>query len=81
MEGSLLYIIIVGGVAGFLAGLLMKKGFGIIVNIILGIVGAFVGNWLFGILNISIGTGVINDIVTAVAGSVVILFVAGLLKK
>ena len=81
MDGSLLYVIIVGGVAGFLAGLLMKKGYGLIINIILGIVGAFVGNWLFGVLKVSIGSGVISDIITAVIGSVVILFVAGLLKK
>jgi uncharacterized membrane protein YeaQ/YmgE (transglycosylase-associated protein family) len=50
---------------------------------VLGIIGAYVGNWLFGVLDISIGTGsgTINTIITATAGSVVVLFVAGLLKK
>jgi uncharacterized membrane protein YeaQ/YmgE (transglycosylase-associated protein family) len=81
---GLLYTLIVGAIAGWLAGKIMKgAGFGLLVNIVLGIIGAYVGSWLFGILDISIGTssGTINTIITATAGSVVVLFIAGLLKK
>lgn len=56
-------------------------GFGLLINIVLGIVGAYVGSWLFGQLDINIGTGIFNTIITATAGSVVVLFIAGLFKK
>lgn len=79
---GLLYALLIGAVAGFLAGKLMKGGgFGIIINIILGIVGGIVGNWLFGMLDISLGTGVVSDLLTGVIGAVVILFIASFFKK
>lgn len=79
---GLLYAILIGAVAGWLAGNLMKGGgFGLLINIILGIVGSFVGNWLFGVLGVSLMNGVIGDILTGAIGAVVILFVAGLFKK
>ncbi|MFH6603008.1 GlsB/YeaQ/YmgE family stress response membrane protein [Maribacter algicola] len=79
---GLLYAIIIGAIAGWLAGKIMKGGgFGLLVNIILGIVGGAVGNWLFGVLNISIGSGAIGDIITGVIGAIALLFVAGLFKK
>ena len=78
---NILYILIVGAIAGFLAGLIMKKGHGIIINIILGIVGSFVGKWLFGIFGISIGSGIVSDIVTSAIGAIVLIFVAGLFKR
>ena len=50
----MLYGILIGAIAGFLAGKLMKGGgFGILINIILGIIGGFVGSWLFGLAGIS----------------------------
>jgi uncharacterized membrane protein YeaQ/YmgE (transglycosylase-associated protein family) len=79
---SFLYSILIGGVAGFLAGKLMKGGgFGILINIVLGIVGGFVGNWLFNTLGVSLMDGVIGDLLTGVIGAAVVLFVAGLFKK
>jgi len=79
---GLLYAILIGAIAGWLAGKIMKGGgFGLLINIILGIVGGAVGNWLFGILNISIGSGAIGDVITGVIGAVALLFVAGLFKK
>ena len=73
--------IIVGILAGFLAGKLMRGGgFGCLWNIILGIVGGLVGNWLFTLLNISWG-GLIGQIGTAVVGAVVLLWIAGVIKK
>lgn len=78
----MLYGILIGAIAGFLAGKLMKGGgFGILMNIILGIVGGVVGRWLFGLADISIGNEIVNDLATGVIGALVVLFIAGLVKK
>ncbi len=80
MEG-LIYFLLIGAAAGWIAGQLMKGGgFGLIVNIILGIIGAFVGGWLLGELGISVGSGLTGSLITSVIGAVVVLFVAGLFK-
>lgn len=79
---ELLYTLIIGAIAGWLAGLIMKgSGYGLLINIILGIVGAFVGSWLFGELGISIASGLLGSLITAVIGAVVVLFIAGLFKR
>ncbi len=76
-----LYIIIVGGIAGWLSGLIMKgSGFGLLGNILIGIVGAIIGGWLFGVLNISVAAGWLGSILTALVGAVVLLWVASLFK-
>ncbi len=81
MEGVLVWLI-VGGIAGWLAGLIVKGGGqGIIVNIIVGIVGAVIGGWLFGQLGVAVGTGLVNSIVTAVVGAVVLLLIIGFIRK
>ena len=78
----MLYSIIIGAIAGLIAGKVMKGGgFGILLNILLGIIGGAVGGWLFGILGISIGEGWIGDLITGSIGAIVILFIAGLIKK
>ena len=77
-----LYIIIVGAIAGYIADVLMRdNGFGLIVNIILGIVGGFVGTWAFNKLGIAIGSGWISDIIRSAAGAILILFVVGLFRR
>ncbi|WP_367390795.1 GlsB/YeaQ/YmgE family stress response membrane protein [Lewinella sp. LCG006] len=79
---SLLYFILIGAIAGWLAGQIMKGGgFGLLVNIILGIIGGAVGGWLFGQLGISAGGGLAGSLITATVGAVAVLFVAGLFKK
>ena len=79
---SLLYFILIGAVAGWLAGQIMKGGgFGLLVNIILGIIGGAVGGWLFGQLGISAGGGLSGSLITATVGAVAVLFVAGVFKK
>ena len=81
---DLLYILIIGAVAGWLAGLIWKGGgFGLLWNIILGIAGSFVGGWLLGKLgvNVSIGSHMINLIITSVIGAIVVLFIASLVKR
>ena len=79
---SLLAILIIGAVAGWLAGLIVKGyGFGLLGNIIIGIIGAFVGTWLLGRLGVSLGSGIAGAIINAVIGAVVILFVIGLFRR
>ncbi len=79
---GLLYSLLIGAIAGWLAGKLMKGGgFGILLNIIIGIVGGIVGNWLFKQLSITLMDGVVGDILTGAIGASVILFIAGLFKK
>lgn len=78
----MLYSIIIGGIAGLIAGKAMKGGgFGILINIILGIVGGLVGGWLFGVLGVNFSEGIIGDLVQGVIGAIVILVVAGFFKK
>ncbi|HZW62638.1 MAG TPA: GlsB/YeaQ/YmgE family stress response membrane protein [Flavobacteriaceae bacterium] len=79
---GLLYALLIGGVAGWLAGKLMKGGgFGLLINIVLGIIGGIVGNWAFKTLDISVSDGVIGDLITGAVGAIIILFIAGLFKK
>ncbi|MCU7851382.1 MAG: GlsB/YeaQ/YmgE family stress response membrane protein [Candidatus Thiodiazotropha sp. (ex Monitilora ramsayi)] len=78
---SLLIFLAIGAVAGWLAGNLMRGGgFGLLVNIIVGIIGAVVGGWVFGMLGISVN-GLIGSLITAVVGAALLLFIVGLLKK
>jgi uncharacterized membrane protein YeaQ/YmgE (transglycosylase-associated protein family) len=79
---ALIILIIIGAVAGWLAGLIVKGiGFGLIGNIVVGIVGAFIGTWVLGALGISIGGGIIASIINATIGAVILLFIIGLVKR
>ena len=81
---QILSILLIGAIAGWLAGQLWKGGgFGIVGNIILGILGSFVGGWLIGRLglNLNLGSPLISTIITSVIGAFVILFVAKLFRK
>lgn len=74
--------LVIGAVAGWLAGLLVKGGgFGLLVDIVVGIVGAFIGGWLSGALGISFGGGLIASIITATLGAVILLFVVRLFRR
>jgi len=73
-------VLLIGLVAGWLAGLIMKgRGFGFIGDIIVGMVGAVVGNWLFSALNVA-AYGAIGAFVTALMGAVVLLGLISLVK-
>jgi uncharacterized membrane protein YeaQ/YmgE (transglycosylase-associated protein family) len=77
---SLLVIIVVGLVAGWLAGQVMQgSGFGLIGDLIVGLLGALVGDWLLPRLNIHLGSGIVALIVNAFIGAVVLLFVLRLI--
>lgn len=79
---NLVVFLLVGAVAGWLAGVMMKgRGFGLVRDIIIGIIGGFIGGYLFDLLNISLGTGIISAIMTAAIGAILLLFTIGLLRR
>jgi len=79
---SLLVFLIVGAIAGWLAGLLVKGfGFGLLGNIVVGIVGAFIAGWLFPALGISLGSGIAAAIIHATIGAVILLVLIRLIKR
>lgn len=74
--------LIVGGIAGWLASLIVRgAGFGIIGNIIVGIVGAVVAGWLLPQLGIVIGAGIIGAIINAAIGAIIVLLIIVLIKR
>ena len=78
---SLLIILVVGLVAGWLAGQIVHgTGFGIIGDIAIGIVGAFIGSWLFPRLGIHLGAGIIASIINATLGAVILLLIIRLVR-
>jgi uncharacterized membrane protein YeaQ/YmgE (transglycosylase-associated protein family) len=78
---GLIIFLLIGAVAGWLAGVLMKGGgFGLLGNIVVGIVGSVIGGYIFGALGIAAG-GLIGSIVSATAGAAVLLFIVKLIKK
>ena len=80
--GSLIALLLVGLVAGWLAGKLIDgTGFGIVGDIIIGIIGAFIGNWLLGALGIFIGMGIVGAIISATIGAIVLLLVIKTIKR
>jgi uncharacterized membrane protein YeaQ/YmgE (transglycosylase-associated protein family) len=80
--GGLIWWIVVGLIAGWLAGKVMRGGgYGVLVDIVLGILGAIVGGWVFGLLHISIGNGLIGSILVAFVGAMLLVWVTRLLKK
>jgi uncharacterized membrane protein YeaQ/YmgE (transglycosylase-associated protein family) len=81
MVGGLIRWIIVGLVAGWAAGKIMKgSGYGVLTDIVLGIVGAVVGGLLLGVLGIH-GEGLIGSIVVAIFGAVFLIWLSRRLKK
>ena len=78
---NIIVFLAVGVVAGWLAGQIWKKrGFGFLGNMIVGVIGAFIGTWVFGLLGISF-QGIIGLIIAAVVGALILLFLLSLLKK
>jgi uncharacterized membrane protein YeaQ/YmgE (transglycosylase-associated protein family) len=79
---SIIIWLVIGGVAGWLAGLIVKGyGLGLVGNIVVGIVGAFIAGWLLPRIGIVIGGGIIAAIINAVIGAVILLLVVGFFKK
>jgi uncharacterized membrane protein YeaQ/YmgE (transglycosylase-associated protein family) len=80
LEGLLIFLLI-GAVAGWLAGLVMRGGgFGLIGDIIIGIIGSVIGGWLFGALGIHVA-GILGSIIAAFIGAVVLLAIIRAIKR
>jgi uncharacterized membrane protein YeaQ/YmgE (transglycosylase-associated protein family) len=78
---SLIVFLIIGMIAGWAAGNIMKgRGFGVVGNMVIGIIGAVVGGFLFNLLGVSTG-GFIGSLITATVGAIILLYVIGILKK
>jgi uncharacterized membrane protein YeaQ/YmgE (transglycosylase-associated protein family) len=74
--------LIVGGIAGWLAGLVVKGGgYGLIGDIIVGIIGGLIAGWLFPRLGIPLGAGFIRDVIDAFIGAVILLILLRLVKR
>jgi uncharacterized membrane protein YeaQ/YmgE (transglycosylase-associated protein family) len=79
---SILVFLIVGAIAGWLAGLIVSGfGFGLIGNIVVGIVGAFIAGYLFPAMGISLGSGIIAAILHATIGAVILLVLIKVIKR
>jgi uncharacterized membrane protein YeaQ/YmgE (transglycosylase-associated protein family) len=78
---DLIIFLVIGALAGWLAGVIMKGGgFGVIGNIIVGILGALLGGWVLPKIGITFG-GEFGGFITAVIGAVILLFIVRLIKK
>ena len=79
---EILATLIIGAAAGWLGSIIYKgSGLGILGNIVVGIIGSFVGYWLLGKLGVSLGTGWVGAILTGAIGAIIILVILNLLFK
>ena len=79
---SLFAMLIIGAIAGWLAGKFMKgRGFGLLGNIIVGVVGAFLAGLMFPALGFSVGGGFFSSIIHSTIGAVILLFLIGLINR
>jgi uncharacterized membrane protein YeaQ/YmgE (transglycosylase-associated protein family) len=78
---NLIWFLLIGLIAGWLAGKVMRGGgFGVIGDMIVGVIGAFIGGWLFSVLGIGIG-GLIGSLITAFVGAVILLWLLRLIRR
>ena len=78
---SLLMLLLIGAIAGWFAGTLVKGyGFGLIGNIVIGVIGAFIGAWLMPHLGFGLA-GLVGQIVSATIGAIVLLLLIGLVRR
>jgi len=74
--------LIIGAIAGWLAGKIVRgAGFGLIGNIVIGIIGAFLASWLLPQLGVHLGSGWIREIINATIGGVIILVILSLVRR
>jgi uncharacterized membrane protein YeaQ/YmgE (transglycosylase-associated protein family) len=83
MGMGLVWFLLIGLAAGWLAGKIMKgKGFGLIGDLIVGVVGAILGGWLFSdVLKVNMGAGIIPSLVVALIGAIILIWIIRLIKK
>jgi uncharacterized membrane protein YeaQ/YmgE (transglycosylase-associated protein family) len=74
--------LVIGAMAGWLAGTFVKGGgFGLIGDIVVGIIGAFIGGWLAGVLHVHVGSGWISSIIVAAVGAALLLIILRLVRR
>ena len=79
---SLLIILVVGLIAGWLAGQIVRgTGFALVADLCIGIIGAFIGNWLLPRLGIHLGSGIITAIISATIGAIILLIILRLINR
>ena len=79
---GLIWFLLIGLIAGWLAGKVMRGGgFGIVGDMVVGIIGALLGGWLFGKLGISAGGGLLGAIITAFVGAVLFILLLRLIRR
>ena len=79
---AILIILLIGAIAGWLAGKIVQGvGFGLIGNIVVGIVGAFIASWILPRIGIVIGSGFFREIISATIGAVILLVIIGLIRR
>jgi uncharacterized membrane protein YeaQ/YmgE (transglycosylase-associated protein family) len=79
---GILAALIIGAIAGWLAGLIVRgAGFGLIGNIVVGIIGALVAGWLLPQLHIELASGIVGAIVNATIGAIIVLVVLSLVRR
>jgi uncharacterized membrane protein YeaQ/YmgE (transglycosylase-associated protein family) len=79
---TILAVLVIGAIAGWLAGLIVRgAGFGLIGNIVIGIIGALVASWLLPQLGVSLGGSAFRDIVNATIGAVIVLVILSLVRR
>jgi uncharacterized membrane protein YeaQ/YmgE (transglycosylase-associated protein family) len=79
--GGLLGVLIVGLIAGFIADKVIKNTYGFWGDLLIGVAGAYLGYWIFGLLGISVGGSLLGEIIAAVIGAVLLLVVINKFKK
>ena len=78
----LIILLVTGAIAGWLSGLIVKgRGFGLLGNIVVGIIGAVLGTLILDVLNIHLSGEWIDDVARAVIGAIVLVFIVGVVRK
>ena len=78
---SIVIIVLVGIVAGWLAGKVVRgTGFGLVGDLLVGIAGAFIASWLFPRLGITLGTGLVSSVIYSALGAIILLLVVRLIR-
>lgn len=79
---AILVMIIIGAIAGWLAGIIVKGGgYGLVGDIVIGILGAVIGGWILRALGLTLGGGILGAIVVAVIGAVILLVIIRMIKR
>ena len=78
---NFIWYIIIGIIAGFVAGKIMRGGgFGLLINLLVGIVGGLLGGWVFGLLGIAT-VGILGSLITSIVGAILLLWIVSLFRK